>query len=149
MVKPPNVSGRPGQEIAPDALAVPQFILDSLIEDQRGSQAHLVVTQPRRIAAVSVAARVSAERAIDGSVGYIIRGENQLGPKTKLIFCTTGVVLRQLASQDKLSKVSHLIIDEVCSCTKAREARVKLPTISRFMSDRSKVTSFFWKLENC
>jgi ATP-dependent RNA helicase DHX57 len=71
------------------------------------------VAQPRRLAAVSVASRVSLERAHDGSVGYSIRGETKAGPKAKLLYCTTGVVLRKLASESKLDGVSHLIIDEV------------------------------------
>ncbi|KAF8078990.1 P-loop containing nucleoside triphosphate hydrolase protein [Lyophyllum atratum] len=92
---------------------LPQFILDSLIESGRGSKASILVTQPRRISAISVAARVSAERLEDGSVGYAIRGESKQSEKTKLLFCTTGVVLRRLGSGDILDGVSHVIVDEV------------------------------------
>jgi ATP-dependent RNA helicase DHX57 len=94
-------------------VSVPQFILNSLIENNEGSRANIIVTQPRRLAAVSVAARVSDERGQDGSVGYSIRGETMAGPKMKLLFCTTGVVLRRLISDNTLADVSHLIIDEV------------------------------------
>jgi ATP-dependent RNA helicase DHX57 len=92
---------------------VPQFILDSLILSGRGSEVSIIVTQPRRISAISVAARVSAERVDDGSVGYSIRGESKQGRRTKLLFCTTGVVLRRLGSGDKLQGVSHIVVDEV------------------------------------
>ncbi|KAF8899103.1 P-loop containing nucleoside triphosphate hydrolase protein [Infundibulicybe gibba] len=92
---------------------LPQFILDSLITEGRGSNASIIVTQPRRISAISVAARVSAERLEDGSVGYAIRGENKQTEKTKLLFCTTGVVLRRLGGGDKLQSVSHIVVDEV------------------------------------
>ena len=88
-------------------------MLDSLIEKCSGSRANIIVTQPRRLAAVSVASRVSQERAQDGSVGFSIRGETKAGPKAKLLFCTTGVVLRRLASGDKLQDVTHVIVDEV------------------------------------
>lgn len=92
---------------------MPQFILDSLIESNRGADASILITQPRRISAISVAARVAAERIEDGSVGYAIRGENKQTNKTKLLFCTTGVVLRRLGTGDTLNGVTHVIVDEV------------------------------------
>jgi HrpA-like RNA helicase len=93
---------------------VPQFILDSLIASDLGSTASIIVTQPRRLSAISVAARVSSERLEDGSVGYAIRGESKQSKNTKLLFCTTGVVLRRLGSGDTLEGVSHIVVDEVC-----------------------------------
>ncbi|KAG1766414.1 P-loop containing nucleoside triphosphate hydrolase protein [Suillus occidentalis] len=92
---------------------LPQFILDSLILSGHGAEASIVITQPRRISAVSVAARVSAERIDDGSVGYAIRGETKQNQATKLLFCTTGVVLRRLGSGDGLKDVTHIVVDEV------------------------------------
>ncbi|KAK0465451.1 P-loop containing nucleoside triphosphate hydrolase protein [Desarmillaria tabescens] len=92
---------------------LPQFILDSLIDSNRGKTASIVVTQPRRISAIGVASRVSNERLDDDSVGYAIRGESTRKQVTKLLFCTTGVVLRRLSSGDKLKDVSHIIVDEV------------------------------------
>lgn len=96
-----------------DEQEVPQFILDSLILSNRGSQAFIIVTQPRRISAISVATRVSQERLEDGSVGYAIRGESKQNENTKLLFCTTGVVLRRLSTGDNLERVSHIVVDEV------------------------------------
>lgn len=87
--------------------------MDSLILSNRGSKASILVTQPRRISAISVAARVSAERIEDGSVGYAIRGESKQDKRTKLLFCTTGVILRRLGSGDILQGVSHVVVDEV------------------------------------
>ena len=92
---------------------VPQFVLDSLIITNRGSSASILVTQPRRLSAVGVAARVSTERLDDGSVGYAIRGESKQDFRTKLLFCTTGIVLRRLGSGDTLEDVTHVIVDEV------------------------------------
>ncbi|EMD42249.1 hypothetical protein CERSUDRAFT_110776 [Gelatoporia subvermispora B] len=92
---------------------LPQFVLDSLILSGHGSKASIVVTQPRRLSAIGVAARVSAERLDDGSVGYAIRGESKQDARTKLLFCTTGVLLRRLATGDKLETVTHVIVDEV------------------------------------
>lgn len=60
-----------------------------------------------------MAARVSGERADDGSVGYAIRGEAKQDKRTKLLFCTTGVLLRRLGSGDKLKNITHVVVDEV------------------------------------
>jgi hypothetical protein len=94
-------------------IPVPQFILDDLIKSNKGSPASILITQPRRLSAISVAARVSAERLDDGSVGYAIRGESKQTAKTKLLFCTTGVILRRLGSGDSLKGVTHIVVDEV------------------------------------
>ncbi|KAH0838102.1 P-loop containing nucleoside triphosphate hydrolase protein [Lanmaoa asiatica] len=94
-------------------ISLPQFILDSLIQSGHGAKASIIVTQPRRISAISVAARVSRERADDGSVGYAIRGESKQDKRTKLLFCTTGVLLRRLGSGDKLENITHVVVDEV------------------------------------
>ena len=92
-------------------------MLDSLILSNKGSGASILVTQPRRLSAIGVAARVSAERVDDGSVGYAVRGESKQDKHTKLLFCTTGVVLRRLGSGDRLKGVTHVIVDEVRQLT--------------------------------
>ena len=57
-----------------------------------------ICTQPRRIAAIAVAERVSSERGeqVGNSVGYAVRFESKQSSSTKLLFCTTGVLLRRL-----------------------------------------------------
>ncbi|KAJ7597434.1 P-loop containing nucleoside triphosphate hydrolase protein [Mycena floridula] len=92
---------------------VPQFILDALISSNKGAKASILITQPRRLSAIGVAARVSSERLEDGSVGYAIRGESKQDKRTKLLFCTTGIVLRRLSSGDTLEDVTHVVVDEV------------------------------------
>ncbi|EJD54594.1 P-loop containing nucleoside triphosphate hydrolase protein [Auricularia subglabra TFB-10046 SS5] len=93
---------------------LPQFILDSVINSGRGASAQILITQPRRVAAMSVASRVSVERAEDGSVGYAVRGESKVTKRTKLLFCTTGVALRRLGpGGDGLENVTHIVVDEV------------------------------------
>jgi ATP-dependent RNA helicase DHX57 len=66
---------------------------------------------------MGVASRVAQERMEDlditpGTVGYAIRGERRSGPDTRLLFCTTGVVLRRLGSDSDLEGVSHVVVDE-------------------------------------
>lgn len=93
---------------------VPQFILDSMIAAGQGAHCNIVVTQPRRISAVSVAERVAQERCeeLGFTAGYSVRFESVL-PRhyASILFCTVGVLLRKLEAG--LVGVSHVIIDEV------------------------------------
>eukprot|EP00124_Ichthyophonus_hoferi_P003819 Ihof_evm1s359 gene=Ihof_evmTU1s359 len=93
---------------------VPQFILD-LIGDQNGTPCNVICTQPRRLAATAVAERVADERgeSIGQTVGYSIRLEARQGPETRLLFCTTGILLRRLQSDPDLEGVTHVLVDEV------------------------------------
>ncbi|KAK4472510.1 hypothetical protein MN116_003756 [Schistosoma mekongi] len=96
---------------------VPQFILEDQVLSGNGSITRIVVTQPRRISAVSVAERVAAERgqSIGSSVGYQIRLERRYPerPHGSILFCTTGIVLQWFHSDPLLKNVSHIIVDEV------------------------------------
>ncbi|ESR44951.1 hypothetical protein CICLE_v100000301mg [Citrus x clementina] len=98
---------------------VPQFILDDMIESGHGGHCNIICTQPRRIAAISVAERVADERCepspgSDGSlVGYQVRLDSARNERTKLLFCTTGILLRKIAGDKNLTGVTHVIVDEV------------------------------------
>jgi HrpA-like RNA helicase len=71
------------------------------------------VTQPRRVAAMSMASRVAHELSLPSSrVSYQIRYDATVSPSTSIKFMTDGVLLRELASDFLLSKYSVLIIDE-------------------------------------
>ena len=67
-----------------------------MIEDSRGSECCIICTQPRRIAAISIAERVSYENgsAVGDLIGYQIRLNKRAGIKTRLLFCTTGGTVR-------------------------------------------------------
>lgn len=80
---------------------VPQFILDDPL---LGPAASIVVTQPRRISAISLAERVASERCegVGDGVGYNVRLESASSSDTRLLFCTTGVLLRRLTSDPLL-----------------------------------------------
>ncbi|CAB0008350.1 unnamed protein product [Nesidiocoris tenuis] len=91
-----------------------QFILDDYVQSGQGAYCNIVVTQPRRISAISVADRVAQERAdeLGQSVGYSVRFESCLPrPYGGIMFCTIGVLLRKL--ENGLRGVSHVIIDEI------------------------------------
>lgn len=92
---------------------LPQLILDS------DRSASIVVTQPRRVAAITVASRVAAERGITvgDQVGYAVRFEDksQRG-LTRIRYVTDGVLLREALSdgfRGLKKRYSHVIIDEV------------------------------------
>ncbi len=91
---------------------IPAFILEESPID-----AKIVVAQPRRLAATGVAARVANERgetkAGTGSVGYVVRGDTAICKSTRLLFCTTGILLRQLQCENALACVTHIVVDEV------------------------------------
>ena len=67
---------------------IPQFILDSYLTEGKGGECFIICTQPRRISAISVAERVSAERIdkIGETVGYQVRLENKQVTKRKMKF---------------------------------------------------------------
>ena len=102
---------------------VPQIILDDWIEKGKGGQCNVVCTQPRRLAAISVAQRIANERGeqIGESVGYQVRFDSKLpAPDGSILFCTTGIFLKrfQLSSSDTdhqsfLEDVTHVVVDEV------------------------------------
>ncbi|XP_027526656.1 3'-5' RNA helicase YTHDC2 isoform X1 [Neopelma chrysocephalum] len=93
---------------------IPQFILDDCYKT--GTPCRIFCTQPRRLAALTVAERVAAERRekIGQTIGYQIRLESRVSPKTLVTFCTNGILLRTLMAGDStLSNVTHVIVDEV------------------------------------
>lgn len=80
-----------------------------------GPSTNILCTQPRRISALSVAERVADEidEPIGQLIGYQIRMEAKKSRNTKLMFCTTGIILRRLQDDPELDGVSHVIVDEV------------------------------------
>ncbi|KAI7836590.1 hypothetical protein COHA_009551 [Chlorella ohadii] len=72
-------------------------------------------TQPRRVAAMTVAARVAEEMGcrLGQEVGYAIRFEDVSTPGvTRLRFCTDGVLLREMMDDPLLQKYSVVMVDE-------------------------------------
>ncbi|XP_028604260.2 ATP-dependent RNA helicase DHX29 isoform X2 [Podarcis muralis] len=100
---------------------VPHFLLEDLLHNERNlNKCNIVCTQPRRISAVSLATRVCEELGCESGpggrnsmCGYQIRMESRTGEATRLLYCTTGVLLRKLQEDVLLSNVSHVIVDEV------------------------------------
>mmetsp|Transcript_12038 Transcript_12038/g.36701 ORF Transcript_12038/g.36701 Transcript_12038/m.36701 type:complete len:816 (+) Transcript_12038:176-2623(+) len=75
----------------------------------------IACTQPRRIAAITVAQRVAEEMDVrlGDEVGYAIRYEDVTSSRTVLKYCTDGLLLRESVSDPMFTKYGIIIIDEV------------------------------------
>ena len=89
---------------------VPQMLLDAGL----AGAGRIVVLQPRRVAARTVAARVAWERnsRIGDEVGYQIRFEDRTSPGTRISFVTEGVLLRWLQEDRDLRGIGAVLFDE-------------------------------------
>ncbi len=89
---------------------VPQMVLDAGL----AGNGKVVVLQPRRVAARTVAARVAWERQskVGAEVGYQIRFEDRTEPGTRISFITEGVLLRKFQEDPSLKEIGVLLFDE-------------------------------------
>jgi HrpA-like RNA helicase len=85
-----------------------------LYEDGFARFGQIGCTQPRRVAAMSVAARVAQEMGVElgDEVGYSIRFEDVTSEKTKIKYMTDGVLLRETLVEEDLDRYSCVIMDE-------------------------------------
>jgi len=85
------------------------------LEAGRGVKGQIGITQPRRIAATSIARRVAEElsSAVGSLVGYKTRFESQESGSTLIRFMTDGVMLSEIAFDRMLRRYDTIIIDEV------------------------------------
>ncbi|KAF2238320.1 DEAH-box RNA helicase-like protein [Viridothelium virens] len=93
---------------------VPQFLFEAGYGDPKGPTPGMIgVTQPRRVAAVSMSKRVGDELCdLKSRVSYQIRFDSSVSSKTAIKFMTDGVLLREIANDFALTKYSAVIIDE-------------------------------------
>lgn len=91
---------------------MPQLVLDDSIVRGCGAATNIIVTQPRRISAIGVAERISDERCenVGDTCGYSIKLEKKISNKTRLLLCTTGILLRRLQCDPDLATVSHIFV---------------------------------------
>ena len=86
-----------------------------LLELGRGTHGKQIVhTQPRRIAARTVAERIASEMGVrlGNEVGYQVRFTDESSPNTRLRVVTDGILLAQIQRDPKLSQYDTIIIDE-------------------------------------
>lgn len=89
---------------------VAQMLLDAGLVGEK----KIVVLQPRRVAARTVAARVAWERKspLGAEVGYQVRFDDQTSLGTRICFVTEGILLRWLQDDPALSEVGVVLFDE-------------------------------------
>ncbi len=87
---------------------VPQYLLQA-------GYTKIACTQPRRIACISLAKRVGYETLNEygTEIGYQIRFEKQKSAKTRVLFLTEGLLLRQVSTDPSLSTYDVVVLDEV------------------------------------
>ena len=105
---------------------IPQFVL---FDDQPQVQRKLVAcTQPRRVAAMSVAQRVANEMdvTLGDEIGYSIRFEDVTSQKTILKYMTDGMLLREAMNDHDLNRYSTIILDEAHERTLATDTLMGL-----------------------
>ncbi|XP_049877718.1 probable ATP-dependent RNA helicase spindle-E [Pectinophora gossypiella] len=92
---------------------VPQWILDDCYQKRKPCK--IIVTQPRKIAAISIARRVAQERGWDvgGLVGFQVGLQKETSPDTRISYVTTGVLLQKLVAAKTMNEYTHIILDEV------------------------------------
>ncbi|NWR79890.1 DHX33 helicase, partial [Centropus unirufus] len=89
---------------------IPQYLYEAGI----GHQGVIAVTQPRRVAAISLATRVSDEKKTELGklVGYTVRFDDLTSEETRIRFLTDGMLLREAIGDPGMRKYSVIILDE-------------------------------------
>ncbi|WP_405879090.1 ATP-dependent helicase HrpB [Streptomyces sp. NBC_01384] len=103
-------------------------------EDDRGDGRpvrRVVVAEPRRIAARAAARRMAwlLGEKVGESVGYTVRGERAVGPRTRVEVVTTGVLLQRLQRDQELTGVDVVVLDE------CHERHLDADTVAAFLLD--------------
>ncbi|RHY22980.1 hypothetical protein DYB32_009338 [Aphanomyces invadans] len=97
---------------------VPHYLLEDMLSSAtiHDDEDIILCTQPRRLAAIGVAERVADEMGQEvgkGLVGYHIRLDAKKGRGCRLVFCTTGILLRMMQTNPTLTGVKYVVVDEI------------------------------------
>lgn len=97
---------------------VPQYIYKDFLENNanKNKKLNILITQPRRIAAVSIAKRLSQEMNV--RLGELVGFHVGMNPNfskeyTKILIVTTGIFLQRIIHEKHLDEFTHIILDEV------------------------------------
>ncbi len=106
---------------------LPQFLLDDL------GRPNIACTQPRRVAALTVAQRVAVERrcVLGEEVGYTVRFDDKTSRQTRLKYMTDGMLLRECLIDPLLKRYDIIILDEAHERTIATDILLGLLKAAR------------------
>lgn len=110
-----NVLVLTGETGSGKSTQVPQFLVN-----ESWCTKCIAITQPRRVAAISLARRVTEEmgtfmgsQSPTAKVGYSVRFDNATGPGTKIKFLTEGMLLQEMLRDPTMAQYSAVVVDEV------------------------------------
>ncbi|KAF7513451.1 hypothetical protein GJ744_008745 [Endocarpon pusillum] len=120
---------------------VPQFLFEAGYGSPDSSTPGIIgITQPRRVAAVSMAKRVGEELGqYSGKVSYQIRFESTTSKDTAIKFMTDGILLREISQDFALLNYSIIIIDEAHE--RSVNTDILIGMLSRIVDLRKKMSS--------
>jgi ATP-dependent RNA helicase DHX37/DHR1 len=121
---------------------IPQFLFEHGFGSPLGPTPGMIgVTQPRRVAAVSMARRVAEELGEKHAkaVAHQVRFESTVGKATAVKFMTDGVLLREMSSDFALKKYSAIVVDEAHERTVNTDILIAL--LSRCVKIRRQLAS--------
>jgi ATP-dependent RNA helicase DHR2 len=114
-LKKNNILVLTGETGSGKSTQVPQFLIN-----EPWCTKCIAITQPRRVAAISLARRVADEmgsfmgsQSPAAKVGYNVRFDNATGPNTKVKFLTEGMLLQEMLRDPAMSQYSAVVVDEV------------------------------------
>eukprot|EP00300_Choanocystis_sp_HF-7_P015304 c19003_g1_i4.p1 GENE.c19003_g1_i4~~c19003_g1_i4.p1 ORF type:complete len:652 (+),score=145.10 c19003_g1_i4:44-1999(+) len=116
---------------------MPQILLrHGVVKADRG-RSMIAITQPRRVAAVSVAQRVAQEMGVNlgEEVGYTIRFDDKSSNATRIKYMTDGMLVRESGLDPLLSRYSCIILDEAHERSIATDVLIALT--KRLVTERS------------
>jgi len=116
---------------------LPQYLHDAGYTSSGGHGRYIGVTQPRRVAATSVARRVAEEMgcALGSTVGYKVRFDDTTSESTAIKFMTDGMLVREAVADPMLSSYSVLMLDEAHERSVSTD--VLLGLVKRLVKQRS------------
>ncbi|KAF2219922.1 P-loop containing nucleoside triphosphate hydrolase protein [Elsinoe ampelina] len=98
---------------------VPQYLLSRNVGSSATKKLKIAVTQPRRVAATSLAKRVANEmrsplgKAPKAKVGYSVRFDSNVGRDNEIVYLTEGMLLMELLRDPGLTQYGVVVVDEV------------------------------------
>jgi HrpA-like RNA helicase len=97
----------------------------------------IAVTQPRKVAATSLADRVAKEKGspVGGLVGYAVRFDERSSVETRIKYMTDGMIVRELLSDSLLSEYSVIVVDEAHERTLRTD--VLIANLKRIQKERN------------